>query len=98
MAEALVGQPDPDPDAVGYPFLRAGDARAAQWLVRAGERARRAHANRTAAERYEAALALLVLVPGAKCHYGQAAAPCTEVRTRLPAHERLTIMPFRTGN
>ena len=40
-------------------FLRAGDARAAEWLVRAGERAQLAYAWPTAVERYEAALALM---------------------------------------
>ena len=52
-------RPRPDPDAVAYHFRRAGDPRAAEWLVRAGERAQRAYAWLTAAERYEAALALL---------------------------------------
>ena len=51
--------PSPDPDAVAYHFQRAGDPRAARWLVRAGERAQRAYAWLTAAARYEAALALL---------------------------------------
>ena len=57
--EALAALPSPEPDAVAYHFLRAGDARAAAWLVRAGERAQRSYAWLTAAERYEAALALL---------------------------------------
>jgi DNA-binding CsgD family transcriptional regulator len=59
IAEALLGQPDPDPNAVAYHLRAAGDARASEWLVRAGERARRAYAWFTAAERFEAALALL---------------------------------------
>jgi DNA-binding CsgD family transcriptional regulator len=58
-AEALAGGPDPDPDAVAYHFQRARDPRAAAWLMRAGERAVRAYAWLTAAERFEAALALL---------------------------------------
>ena len=57
--EALAALPSPDPDAVAYHYRQAGDARAAEWLVRAGERAQRAYAWLTAAERYEAALALL---------------------------------------
>ena len=44
---------------MAYHFQRAGDARAGGWLVRAGERAALAYAWLTAAERYEAALALL---------------------------------------
>src|SRR5205823_13820408 len=46
VTEALLADPDPDPDAVAY------------HLQRAGERARRAYAWPTAAERLEAALAL----------------------------------------
>jgi DNA-binding CsgD family transcriptional regulator len=57
--EALAARPRADPDAVAYHFQRAGDARAAEWLVRAGERAERAYAWLTAADRFEAALALL---------------------------------------
>jgi DNA-binding CsgD family transcriptional regulator len=57
--ETLADAASPDPDAVAHHFQRAGDPRAAQWLVRAGERAWRAYAWLTAAARYEAALALL---------------------------------------
>jgi DNA-binding NarL/FixJ family response regulator len=39
VAEALIALPAPDPDAVAYHFQRAGDERAAAWLVRTGERA-----------------------------------------------------------
>jgi DNA-binding CsgD family transcriptional regulator len=59
VAEALLAAPDPDPDAVADHLRRAGDARAAVWLVRAAERARRSAAILTAAERYAAALALV---------------------------------------
>jgi DNA-binding CsgD family transcriptional regulator len=59
VAEALAGSAPPDPDAVAYHFRQAGDARAAGWLVEAGERAERASALLTASERYEAALTLL---------------------------------------
>jgi DNA-binding CsgD family transcriptional regulator/tetratricopeptide (TPR) repeat protein len=58
-AEALLALPAPDPDAVAEHFRRAGDERAVEWLVHAGDRAQRAYAWRTAAERFEAALALL---------------------------------------
>ena len=57
--EALAAQPSPDPDAVAHHLRQAGDPRAAAWLLRAGERAQRAYAWLTAAERYEAALPLL---------------------------------------
>jgi DNA-binding CsgD family transcriptional regulator len=56
IGEAMGALPHPDPDAVAYHFRQADDSRAAVWLVRAGERAQRALAWRTAAERYEAAL------------------------------------------
>ena len=59
VAEQLAAHPHADPDTVAYHFAQAGDARAAGWFVRAGERAERAVALRTAGERYEAALAFL---------------------------------------
>jgi DNA-binding CsgD family transcriptional regulator/tetratricopeptide (TPR) repeat protein len=77
--EALAGVTDADPDAVASHFLRAGDSRAAEWFVIAGERAQRATAWRTAAERYETALALM----------GQAAG--TE-KTRAVLHYRLAVL------
>ena len=57
--EVLAATARPDPDAVADHFQRAGDARAAEWLERAGARAQAAYAYLTAIERYEAALALL---------------------------------------
>ncbi len=59
VAEATADLPTPDPDAVAYHFAQAGDARAAAWLVRAGERALRAYAWLTARDRFAAAVALL---------------------------------------
>ena len=59
VAEALLATPGPDPDAVAYHLQRAGDARAAAWLERAGERARRAYAWATAEDRFARALALI---------------------------------------
>jgi DNA-binding CsgD family transcriptional regulator len=55
-AEALLAAPDADPDAVAGHLQRAGDPRAGAWLLAAGERARRASAWATAAERFAAAL------------------------------------------
>src|SRR5262249_6093012 len=55
IGETLVALGHADPDAVAFHFLHAGDERAAEWLVRAGERAQRAYAWLTAADRYEAA-------------------------------------------
>ncbi len=59
IADYLLAQARPDPDAVAYHLRQAGDPRAAEWLTIAGARAERAYAWLTAAERYEAALALL---------------------------------------
>ena len=64
VGEALAAQPtpasgSPDPDVVSHHFRQAGDPRAVEWLVQAGERAQRAYAWLMAAERFEAALALL---------------------------------------
>ena len=50
---------DPDADAVAHHFRIIGDARAAAWLARAGERARAAYAYATAVERMREAIALL---------------------------------------
>ncbi len=58
-AEALMASPSPDPDAVASHLQQAGDPRAAEWLIRAGERAQRSYALLTAAERFEASLTLL---------------------------------------
>lgn len=58
IAEALESSPHPDPDAVAYHYQQAQDQRSAQWLMRAGERAERAYAWVTAADRFEATLAL----------------------------------------
>ncbi len=58
-----------DPDEVAYHLSQAGDRRAAEWLTRAGERAQRAFAWRTARQRFEEALALLEddqTAPGAR--------------------------------
>lgn len=60
IAEALIAQASaPDPDAVAYHLSQAGDPRTVLWLTRAGERAQRTFAWRTATQRFEGALALL---------------------------------------
>jgi DNA-binding CsgD family transcriptional regulator len=65
VAETLLRRRDPDPDAVADHLRRAGDPRAADWLIRAGERAERAYALVTAGERFEAAITLLDVAGGA---------------------------------
>jgi DNA-binding CsgD family transcriptional regulator len=64
VAEALMANPGPDPDAVAYHLRAASDPRAWEWLVRAGDRAQRAYAWLTAAERFRAAAALLAGTAG----------------------------------
>lgn len=59
VGAALAAMVDPDPDQVAHQFRQAGDARALAWLIRAGERAERAYALLTAADRFEAALTLM---------------------------------------
>jgi len=60
VADALLELGQPDPDTVAYHLQHAADPRTATWLIRAGERARRAYALALiAAERSEVALPLL---------------------------------------
>jgi DNA-binding CsgD family transcriptional regulator len=64
VAEALMASGAPDPDAVAYHLQQAGDTRAGEWLVAAADRAQRAYAWLTAAERLRAATDLLALDDG----------------------------------
>jgi DNA-binding CsgD family transcriptional regulator len=59
LADLLIQQGHIDPDEIAYHLQKAGDARAADWLIKAGERAQRAYAWLTAAEQFNAALELL---------------------------------------
>lgn len=59
IAEALVNEPNAEPITVAHHFLAADDARAALWLVRAGDWAVRANATLDAVGHYERALQLL---------------------------------------
>jgi DNA-binding CsgD family transcriptional regulator len=71
VGEALLTQPPVNPDAVAAHFQRAGDPRAWEWFVQAGERAQRAYAWLTAVERFAAAAALLEGVPGEESRRGR---------------------------
>ncbi len=75
IGEVLVSSPAPDPDAVASHFRLADDARAAEWLVKAGERAQRAYAWATAIERFAAGLALLDAQNADRSATGMAASP-----------------------
>jgi tetratricopeptide (TPR) repeat protein len=57
--DVLVGRARPDPDVISAHYQLASDPHAAEWLIRAGERAQLAYAWSAAVERYESALALL---------------------------------------
>ena len=59
VAEILSTMSAPDLDMVAQHFLRAGDDRAVDWLLRAGERAAVLYASRNAIDRFEAVLPLL---------------------------------------
>ncbi|MCC7023975.1 MAG: AAA family ATPase, partial [Thermomicrobiales bacterium] len=59
VAETLMAGSAPDVDAVAYHLQQAGDARAPAWLVQAADRAQRAYAWLTAADRLEAAIDLI---------------------------------------
>ena len=56
VAETLAERSNPDPDLVAHHFHQAGDARAAEWLIQAGERAERSYAWQVAVHRYDAAI------------------------------------------
>ena len=64
VAEALAIDAYADPDAVAFHFQEAGDPRAVDWLIRAGERAQRAYAWLTAGERLRAAAEQLAGIAG----------------------------------
>jgi tetratricopeptide (TPR) repeat protein len=73
VGEALVAGTRPDPDAVAYHFQVAGDQRAGEWLLAAGDRAQWAYAWLTAADRLWAAADLLEEIPGEERRRGQLA-------------------------
>ncbi|MFZ5826213.1 MAG: ATP-binding protein, partial [Bacillota bacterium] len=59
IAAALLAAPEPDLDAAAYHLARAGDPRAAEYLLAAGDRARALGALAQARDRYEQALSQL---------------------------------------
>jgi DNA-binding CsgD family transcriptional regulator/tetratricopeptide (TPR) repeat protein len=59
VAETMLATGIPAPDAVAAHFQQAGDRRAIEWLIRAGERAEQAYAWLTAADRFSTALVLM---------------------------------------
>ncbi len=65
IGEALLDRPNPDADQLAHHFQQGGDDRATEWLIQAGERAERAYAWLTAANRFEAAANLMANDPSA---------------------------------
>ncbi len=59
VADLLAERASPEPEAVAFHLVQAGDSRAVEWLIRAGQRAERRDAARDAIARYEQALPLL---------------------------------------
>lgn len=59
VAEALLTRPNPDPEAIAFHLVRAGDSRAAAFLAVAGDRALHMDALDHAVPFYEQAIALL---------------------------------------
>jgi DNA-binding CsgD family transcriptional regulator len=62
-ASVLMAAEYPDPDAVAFHLQHAGDPRAGEWLVRAADRAQRAYAWLTAADRLQNAANLQASLP-----------------------------------
>lgn len=59
IADALINQHVPDEDSIAYHLQQAGDERAVDWLVRAGERALQTYAIPSAGDRFALAAELL---------------------------------------
>jgi DNA-binding NarL/FixJ family response regulator len=64
VAETLLVKPGSDLDGIAYHLTQAGDGRAPEWLIAAGERAQRAYAWLTARERFADAAQLLESTSG----------------------------------
>jgi DNA-binding NarL/FixJ family response regulator len=64
VAEVLMRSSTVDPDAIAFHFQQAGDERAIEWLILAGDRAQRAYAWLTAGDRFLTAANMLQDVPG----------------------------------
>ncbi len=88
IAEALMARPGADPDAVAAHLQRAGDSRAPDWLIQAGDRAQRAYALLTAVERFRSAAALLAGVEGEERTRGPAPLPAGPAAALLHSHSR----------
>lgn len=59
IADALIDTQAQNPDAIAYHLVQAGDDRAPDWLIQAGDAAQRSYAWLSASDRFEQAAALL---------------------------------------
>jgi DNA-binding CsgD family transcriptional regulator len=59
IADALIESHAHNPDAIAYHLVQAGDSRAPEWLIKAGDAAQRSYAWLSAGDRFEQAAALL---------------------------------------
>ncbi|HET9659130.1 MAG TPA: AAA family ATPase [Thermomicrobiales bacterium] len=59
IADALIEARSQNPDAIAYHLVQAGDSRAPDWLITAGDAAQRSYAWLSAGDRFEQAAALL---------------------------------------
>ena len=59
IADALIETRTQNPDAIAYHLVQAGDPRAPEWLITAGDAAQRSYAWLSAGDRFEQAAALL---------------------------------------
>jgi DNA-binding CsgD family transcriptional regulator/tetratricopeptide (TPR) repeat protein len=66
LAELFMSQPRLDLESISYHLKRAGDERAAEWLIRAGEQAERTFAWHEAFDRYNEALDVLYEIPASE--------------------------------
>ena len=92
VAEILAQRPLADPDAVAHHFQQASDPRAADWLIRAGERAQRSHAWFIAADRFEAAVGLLEAVPERDCERAWLLYRISQLRRHLDGHQGIVYL------
>jgi DNA-binding CsgD family transcriptional regulator/tetratricopeptide (TPR) repeat protein len=94
----------PDVDLVAHHFQVAGDVRAVEWLIAAGDRAQRTYAWLTAADRLGAALSLLKSVPGKEQLLGRLACRCAyllrfaDPSRALDALDTAAAVAGRTGD
>jgi DNA-binding CsgD family transcriptional regulator/tetratricopeptide (TPR) repeat protein len=101
VGDILAEQLNVNPDAVAYHFEQAGDRRASDWYVRAGERAQRAYAWLMAKDRFLDAARLLEGITGTEGVRAQLLYRCGRLHrysdagagiANLEAAERLAVV------